>query len=76
MIDFSRRHLLAGTAAGLVTRPAFGQSPPKDIGERLSQALQNGKVSGLHALLVSHRGKLLLEHYGQGVDEVWAVRSA
>src|ERR1700694_5641554 len=71
MTDFRRRQLLAGIAAGLVMRPAFGQAPPGDIGERLSQALQNGKLSGLHALLVSHRGKLLLEHYGRGADEAW-----
>jgi CubicO group peptidase (beta-lactamase class C family) len=71
MTGFSRRHLIAGISAGVVMRPAFGQSPPGDIGERLSQALRNGKVSGLHALLVSHHGKLVLEHYGQGVDEVW-----
>src|SRR5471032_2687849 len=71
MTDVSRRCLLAGVAAGLAARPAFGQSPTKDIGERLSQALQNGKLNGLHALLASQRGNLLLEHYGRGEDEAW-----
>jgi CubicO group peptidase (beta-lactamase class C family) len=71
MPNLVRRHILAGIAAGLLTRPAFAQSPPADIGERLSKSLQSGKLGGLHALLVSHRGNLVLEHYGSGSDEVW-----
>jgi len=74
MPDLVRRHLLAGVAAGLLTRPAFGQSPPHDIGERLSRTLHSGKLNGLHALLVSQRGKLVLEHYGSGSDEAWERR--
>jgi CubicO group peptidase (beta-lactamase class C family) len=67
----SRRYVLGGIATGLVARPAIGQSVAKDIGERLSQAIQNGKVSGLHALLVSRSGDVLFEHYGRGEDEIW-----
>jgi CubicO group peptidase (beta-lactamase class C family) len=71
MTHLSRRCLLGGISAGLVARPAIGEPVAKAIGERLSQALQNGKVSGLHALLVSRGGDVLFEHYGRGADEVW-----
>ena len=50
---------------------AFGQSLPEDISRRLAQAQQDGKVSGLHALLVSQGGELLFEYYGRGDDEAW-----
>ena len=53
MSDFNRRRLLAGIAAGLVARPAFGQSAEKDISERMSQVQQDGKLIGLHAVLVA-----------------------
>ena len=71
VIDFSRRRLLAGFAAGFVAQPALGQSEASDPRKRLSQALQSGKVNGLHALLVAQGGSLLLEHYGRGEDEAW-----
>ncbi|HYW64932.1 MAG TPA: serine hydrolase [Bradyrhizobium sp.] len=71
MTYLSRRSLLGAIAAGVVARPALGQALAKDIGERLSHALQNGKVSGLHALLVSRGGDVAFEHYGRGEDENW-----
>ncbi|HXW30664.1 MAG TPA: serine hydrolase, partial [Xanthobacteraceae bacterium] len=37
----------------------------------MGQAEQDGRVSGLHALLVSQGGKLLFEHYGRGEDMSW-----
>jgi CubicO group peptidase (beta-lactamase class C family) len=36
-----------------------------------AQAQQDGKVDGLHALIVSQRGRVAVEYYGQGVDEAW-----
>ncbi len=54
-----------------------GGPPPRpadaagDFRYRLEAAEQNGKVSGLHALLVSQGDTLLLEHYGTGTDERW-----
>ena len=70
MIVLNRRHLLATLGAGLMTaRPAFAISLSQDIAQRLAQAQQNGKVAGLHTLLVSQGGKLVFEHYGQGGDE-------
>jgi CubicO group peptidase (beta-lactamase class C family) len=71
MIDFDRRRLLAGLAAGLIAQPAFGQSPAKDMSERLSRAMQNGKAIGIHALLVAQGRDLLFEQYGRGNDEAW-----
>jgi hypothetical protein len=72
MSQFSRRYLL-GMAAGFVVRPAFGQSVNEAIGNRLSQSLQSGNVSGLHALLVSQGDKVLFEYYGQGEDYAWGL---
>ena len=65
-----RRHILAGLGAGLIATPrAFAGPPPEPMAQRLAQAQRDGKVSGLHALLISHRGELVFEHYGQGEDE-------
>jgi hypothetical protein len=58
--DLARRHLLAGLAAGLVTRLAFAQSPPADISARLTKILQSGK--------------LVLEHYGSRSGDAWERR--
>lgn len=44
-----------------------------DFQQRLAAAEHSGKVSGLHALLVSQGGKLLFEHYGKGEDERWGT---
>lgn len=67
-----RRHFLAALGAGLVIqRAALAQSQLPGIDQRLAQAEQAGTVTGLHALLVSQRGKLAFEHYGRGADESW-----
>lgn len=72
MLKLDRRHLLAALGAGLMTaRPAIATSPKEDIARRLARAEQDGKVSGLHALLVSRGGKRVIEHYEPGVDESW-----
>ena len=70
MNKLNRRHLLTILGAGLVSTPyAFARSVSQEIARRLAQAQQDGKVEGLHALLVSQGGKLVFEHYGQGDDE-------
>lgn len=72
MSQLDRRQLLAGLGAGLIAAgPAFATPVPKDIAQRLAQAEQNGRVSGLHTLLVSQGGRLVFEHYGQGEDQAW-----
>ena len=74
MTSLDRRHLLMGLGAALTAVPSRTVSsqqaldaPPSDkFLRRLAEAEQNGKVSGLHALLVSKDGRLLFEHYGKG----------
>jgi len=71
-MSLNRRHLLAALGAGAIAaRRAFGQPALQDIDARLTQAQQDGRVSGLHALLVSKGSKRVFEHYGQGEDESW-----
>jgi CubicO group peptidase (beta-lactamase class C family) len=70
MLKLDRRRLLAALAAGLLpARAAIAASPGEDVALRLGRAEQEGKVSGLHALLVSRGGKLVVEHYEPGDDE-------
>jgi CubicO group peptidase (beta-lactamase class C family) len=70
MTNVSRRQLLTAVGAGLIAvRPALADSPSKDIEQRLLQAQQEGKLAGLHTLLVSQAGKLVFEYYGRGEDE-------
>ena len=65
-----RRHFLAALGAGLIVAPrALAGPSPEQISQRLAQAEQDGKVTGLHALLISLDGKLVFEHYGRGEDE-------
>jgi CubicO group peptidase (beta-lactamase class C family) len=72
MTHLNRRRLLAALGAGLISaRPAFAASSPKDIEQRLAQLQQDGKVSGLHVLLMSQGGRLVFEHYGEGEDQSW-----
>jgi len=70
MASLNRRHLLAGLGASVIlprAMPALAAS--SDTAERLAALVQSGKAPGLHALLLSQRGKLVFEHYGQGPDE-------
>jgi len=70
MSELNRRHLLTIVGAGLTIAPsAFATSLSQDIAQRLAQARQDGKVAGLHTLLVSQGGRLVFEYYGQGDDE-------
>ena len=77
MTVLDRRHLLTVLGAGLVTAPLIVPArralAAGDFQQRLAAAEQSGKVSGLHALLVSQGGKLLFEHYGRGEDERWGT---
>jgi CubicO group peptidase (beta-lactamase class C family) len=42
-----------------------------DFRARLAEMERDGRVSGVHTLLVSRGGRLLFEHYGTGDDESW-----
>lgn len=69
-IKLDRRCVLAGLGASLIVpSAAFAEPSPDEIGRRLADAEGAGRISGLHALLVSQRGKLVFEHYGKGDDE-------
>jgi hypothetical protein len=70
--SFDRRRAIFGIAAAL-TMPAARQAAADegDFAPRLSEMQRDGRVSGLHALLVSRHGRLLFEYYGQGEDESW-----
>ncbi|MEU4830129.1 serine hydrolase domain-containing protein [Streptosporangium sp. NPDC023615] len=36
--------------------------------DRLARAVEQDRVPGLHAVVVAHRGRVVLEHYGEGED--------
>jgi CubicO group peptidase (beta-lactamase class C family) len=55
----------------MTPRRVSAESPSQDIAQRLARVQQEGKVDGLHTLLVSQGGKLMIEHYGRGNDETW-----
>jgi CubicO group peptidase (beta-lactamase class C family) len=72
MTNLNRRHLLATLGGGLMAaKSASAASPSDDIAQRLAQAQQDGKVDGLHTLVVSRGGRLVTEYYGRGEDEDW-----
>ncbi|WP_338689656.1 serine hydrolase [Bradyrhizobium sp. 26S5] len=69
-IKLDRRSVLAGLGASLIApRVASAQPTAEEIARRLTQAESAGRISGLHALLVSRGGRLVFEHYGRGDDE-------
>jgi CubicO group peptidase (beta-lactamase class C family) len=70
MTTLDRRHLLTVLGAGFMTaRASRAFAADDDFRQRLAAAEQSGKVSGLHALLVSKGGTTLFEHYGKGMNE-------
>jgi hypothetical protein len=67
MTDLNRRYLLATLGVGLMAAgSAVATSPSENIAQRLTLAQQDGKVDGLHTLLVSQGGRLVTEHYERG----------
>src|SRR6516165_7737097 len=69
MSILDRRHQLTLLGVGLTITPrALATPQSQDIAQRLLQAQQDGKVDGLHTLLVSRGGELVFEYYGQGTD--------
>jgi len=83
-----RRVFLAGAGATLMSRPAAGQSPVRswqtlslaeagfrpDASERVEKAFAAGQLKGLHGLVVLRHGKIAMEHYFAGEDEIWGDR--
>jgi CubicO group peptidase (beta-lactamase class C family) len=74
MTDFKvdRRWAVLGMGATLMTSTAGrAVAADSDLAQRLAEMQRDGRVSGLHILLVSRAGRIVLEHYGAGDDESW-----
>ncbi|GMP11696.1 serine hydrolase domain-containing protein [Bradyrhizobium sp. TM239] len=68
------------TTSPLASAPfAWGPIPPSDAGfasdldERLDKAIADKRAWGLHGVVVTRMGKLVLERYFAGEDEVWGT---
>ncbi len=70
--EFDRREVLAMGAAFMVSGAHRAMAADGDFPARLAEMQRDGRVSGLHTLLVSRGGKVLFEHYGTGDDEILA----
>lgn len=69
---FDRRHLMFGLGATLMMSGAKqAGAVDGDFAGRLAELQRDGRISGLHALLVARGGKTLFEHYDVGEDESW-----
>ncbi|WP_326821631.1 serine hydrolase domain-containing protein [Streptosporangium sp. NBC_01756] len=42
-----------------------------DLADRLDALIRQGRASGLHGVVVTRHGDLVLEHYGSGADHTW-----
>jgi len=68
-----KRRMILGAGVVLLTAPARRAlavaATAADFERRLALVTEHDKLSGLHALLVSQRGKVIFEHYHPGEDE-------
>jgi CubicO group peptidase (beta-lactamase class C family) len=71
MTGFDRRSVLGMGAAFMVSGVQRAAAAAGDLSVRLAELQRDGRVLGLHTLLVSRGGKLIFEHYGTGDDESW-----
>lgn len=42
-----------------------------DLGEQIDAGVEDGRFAGLHSVLLVRHGKLVLERYYEGLDEIW-----
>ena len=68
---FNRRAAISMGAAVMAAAAGRAAAKDGDLAARLAEMERDGRVYGLHALLVARSGKLLFEHYGKGEDEAW-----
>jgi CubicO group peptidase (beta-lactamase class C family) len=72
-----RRHVMGGMGALFMASSSGRAIASPDLGadieQRLADLQKDGRVSGLHALLVAKGDRLLLEHYETGEDENWGT---
>ena len=71
LVSLSQEPAQAGPAEAWQTIPLAEAGFADDLGARLDAAVADGKLAGLHAVLVVRRGKLALERYYNGEDERW-----
>jgi CubicO group peptidase (beta-lactamase class C family) len=71
--NIGRRQAVIGSGAAVMTTAALARAMATDgdMAAHLAEMEKDGRVFGLHALLVSRGGRLVFEHYGAGVDEFW-----
>lgn len=67
-----RRQAVIGTGATVMTAAAVRRAAAADgdMATRLAEMEKDGRVSGLHTLLVWKGGRMVFEHYGTGDDEI------
>ena len=68
---FNRRTAISMGAAVMAAAATRAAAVDGDLAARLAEMERDGRVYGLHAVLVARGGKLLFEHYGRGDDEAW-----
>src|SRR5262245_25428935 len=81
---FDRRKLLIGAAAlGLAPASARAATPFEwqtitpaeagfvpDFAEKLDRFVASGRVSNIHGIIIARRGRIVLERYYEGDDQV------
>jgi CubicO group peptidase (beta-lactamase class C family) len=71
-LDVHRRQAVLGMGAALMMSGAKqAAATDGDFSARLADLQRDGRVTGLDALLVSRKGRLLFEYYGEGEAENW-----
>lgn len=70
--SIGRRLAVIGTGAAVMTTAASGRARAVDgdMAARLAEMEKDGRVFGLHTLLVWRGGRMVFEHYGTGEDEI------
>jgi CubicO group peptidase (beta-lactamase class C family) len=73
-LDVRRRQAILGMGAAFMMAGANqAVAADGDFAARLADLQRDGRVSGLDALLVSRKGRLLFEYYGEGEAENWGM---
>jgi CubicO group peptidase (beta-lactamase class C family) len=68
---FNRRTALGMGAAVMTAAAGRAMAADGDMATRLAEMERDGRVFGLHTLLVWKGGRMVFEHYGTGDDQSW-----
>jgi CubicO group peptidase (beta-lactamase class C family) len=66
-----RRRVLLGMGGIAMFTATAAMAGDDAFAERLSRLQKEGRVFGLHALLVARQGRMVFEYYGSGEDQFW-----